>query len=109
MSTARFGLTLGDSLSDHDKAVIDAVLAALELHDHRGGERLLDPSGPLVGVLSDTGGALAAGVTYFYRLSYIDRFGLETAGSAEISLTTIAGLSSPSSPLLTPVPGGTLA
>lgn len=109
MSTARFGLTLGGALSDADKSVLDAVLAAAEVHTHTGGDRLADPSAPPTGVLSDTGGALAAGTTYFYRLAYVDRYGLETAASGEVSLTTTASLTAPSAPVVDTVDGGTLA
>lgn len=97
-STARFGLTLGANLSDHDKALIDSVLSALELHDHKGGTRLDDPSGPPAGVLSTTGGHLPAGQTFYYRLSYIDQFGLETAASEEVSFTTPTPLDAPAVP-----------
>ncbi len=108
-TTGRFNLTLGDALTDHDKAVIDAVLAAFETHQHKGGDRLPDPTGPLAGVLATTGGALAAGTSFFYRVSYLDRFGLETAASAEVIFTTPGGLVAPDAPALAVVAGGNLA
>ena len=109
MSTNRFALTTGDQLTDGDKALVDSVLAAYELHDHQGGVRLSDPSGPPVGVLDTTTGALAAGTTFFYRVSYVDQYGLETAGSPEVSFTTPSGLTPPASPDAVTSPGGLLA
>lgn len=108
MATARFGLTLGDVLSTHDKQVIDTVLAALETHDHKGGSRVLDPTAAPTGVLSLVDGRLAAGVTYYYRHSYVDRYGLETAASAEVAFTTPGPISAPAQPTVSTLGGGTL-
>lgn len=108
MSTARFALTLGDSLSDHDKQVIDLVLAALETHDHTGGERVADPTGPPTGTLDTTGGNLTAGTTFFYRHAYVDKYGLETAASEEVAFTTPGPIAAPSSPDVQTLSGGTL-
>lgn len=107
-STSRFGLTLGDILSDHDKSLLDAVLAAFELHDHTGGNQLADPTGPPTGTLSSTGGSLPAGVTYYYRLAYIDRYGLETAASNEVAFTTASPVPAPAVPTLVTSAGGSL-
>ena len=107
-TTARFGLTLGDNLSDHDKTVIDVVLAALETHDHKGGNRVVDPTTAPTAVLSSTGGTLAAGQGYHYVASFLDRFGLETAQSSELVVTTPQALEAPPIPILTTVIGGTL-
>jgi len=100
-STSRFSLTLGGNLSDHDKQLIDRVLAALELHDHSGGTKLADPSTTPTGVLSTSGGHLPAGTTYYYRVSYIDQFGLETAATEEIAFTTPLPLDVPATPTVT--------
>lgn len=110
-STSRFGLTLGDNLSDHDKTLVDSVLAAFELHDHSGGTQLPDPSGPATGVMYLNGGSLPAGVTYYYRVAYVDRYGLETAASAEVSFTTPQPVANPGVPAVTTATGtaGTLS
>lgn len=107
-ATARFGLTLNDALSDHDKVVTDTLLAAYEVHDHKGGERLADPTEVPVGILAPTGGKLQAGQTFYYVASFIDKYGLETAGSAEFSVTTALAMAPPNSPVLTTTTGGTL-
>jgi hypothetical protein len=107
--TSRFGLTLGSALTDHDKALIDAVLSAIELHDHTGGTRLSDPSGPPVGVMETTGGSLPAGATYYYRLSYVDKFGLETAATVEAAFTTPGPAAVPSTPTAAVIDGGLLS
>lgn len=107
-ATVRFGLTLDDELSDNDKRVVDAVLASLEIHDHEGGERLDDPGAAPDLVLDATSGSLLGGTTYYYRIAYRDRFGLETAASAESSITTPAQVDSPAAPAVETVAGGAL-
>jgi hypothetical protein len=107
--TSRFGLTLGGALTDHDKSLIDAVLAAIELHNHTGGTRLADPTGPPVGVMDVSGGSLPAGATYYYRLSYVDQFGLETAASTEAAFTTPSPAAVPANPTVTVIDGGLLS
>lgn len=107
-ATVRFGLTLDDQLTDHDKRVIDAVLASLEIHDHKGGTRLGDPTAEPTLELDTTTGSLRGGTTYYYRLAYRDRFGLETAASAESSITTPAQVDVPAAPAVETVAGGAL-
>lgn len=108
--TVRFGLTLGSNLTDHDKQVIDAILAAYEVHDHRNGanSRLTDPTAVPTATLDSTQGALLGGTTYYYRVAYRDQFGLETAASGEVSVTTPSAIAPPSAPAVTTVTGGTL-
>lgn len=108
-ATVRFGLTLDDELTDHDKRVIDAVLAALEIHDHSGGTRLTDPTAAPDLTLDTTAGSLLGGTTYYYRLAYRDRAGLETAASAESSITTPTQVDVPSAPAVESIAGGTLS
>lgn len=118
--TQRFGLNhyggaVPGSLSDdggkftgRDRQLIDRLLAAFEVHNHQGGERLADPvSAPAV-TLDPNGGALPAGTTFFYRVSYVDQYGLETAAGPEVSETTPAALEAPPTPAVTAVSGGVL-
>lgn len=93
MPTRRFGLS--DTV---DNAVIDAVLAALETHEHTGGERLADPIEAPSGVLSRIGGLLPGSSTFYYRYSLLDRFGFETAASQEFAVSTPKILEAPSAP-----------
>lgn len=119
--TERFGLSrvggaAGGSLTgdgfkytDQDRRTIDRILNAFETHSHTGGDRLADPAAAPGLVLDSTNGTLAGGITYYYRISYIDRFGLETAASPEVAVATPGQVSSPSRPtLVAQSTGGTL-
>jgi hypothetical protein len=110
--TTRFGLTrfggpLGGSITDEggrfaavDPQTVDRLLAAFESHVHAGGARLLDPTGPATLALITDSGTLAASTTYYYRVAYRDQFGLETAASDEVALTTPGPVLPPSPPAL---------
>jgi len=75
---------------DGDRLTLDALLRALEYHTHDASPRLADPPEDTVPVLtaSSTGGQLAAGRTYYYSVSLLDRWGLETAVSSEGEVVT---------------------
>lgn len=103
MATSRFGLT-----STLDNTVVDAVLAALEVHDHTGGSRLGDPVGTASATLITTRGALPGSSTYVYRYALIDQYGFETAASPEITQSTPAILTPPGLPAVTSADGGLL-
>jgi hypothetical protein len=103
----RFALTR-EGLKPRDIDLVDVILASYEAHGHVGGTRLRDPANPPTGVVATTGGQLAAGTTYFYRESWTDQFGLETAASPEFNFTTPAPVPVPSPPTLSAVTGGTL-
>lgn len=118
--TQRFGLnhfggTTPGSLSDdagkftgRDRQLIDRLLGAFEVHTHQGGGKLEDPVESPTVALATSGGALPAGTTFYYRVSYVDQYGLETAAGPEISVTTPSGLSAPPTPAVTAIAGGVL-
>jgi hypothetical protein len=102
--TARFGLEKfggpyggaitdsGGKYSTGDRDVIDRLLSAFESHDHSADPAtaapLEDPSDSPTATVATTGGGLAGGTTYYYKVSYLDQFGLETAASDEVAATT---------------------
>lgn len=103
--TEHYGLTRvgrGETLSkngyaalDLDRIALDQLLWALTNHSHGGGDRL---SGPTLGPVltpEDSGGTLPADTTFYYRFAWCDQFGLETAASPEVAVTTPAGLPNP--------------
>lgn len=112
MATRRFALQqfggpFGGSINDFgakystsDRAVIDAVLAAFETHTHPGGTRVADPLAAPAAVLSTIGGQLASNQTLYYTVSFLDRFGLETAASTEVTVATPAPVLAPNLPVL---------
>lgn len=111
MSTQRFGfendgLTVG-KFATVDRDLLDRLLAYLEIHDHSGGATpvpLADPDGAPTVSLDDTDGALADGQTLYYKVSYLDAFGLETAASDEVEIELPAAPISDEPPIPT---GGT--
>ena len=118
--TTRFGLQFfggsrggaitddGSQFSLADRITLDTILAAYETHSHKGGVLCPNPTEPaLVSVLT-TGGQLRPGTTFYYRTSFVDAYGLESAAGPEASLTTAAVLTPPSQPLLNSQAGGIL-
>lgn len=116
--TPNFGLSrvgAGETLSkdgykplDADRITLDAILHALELHTHDGTARLADPPDgvePDVTV-STVGGQLPADTTFYYAVSLLDRWGLETAVSTEAEVTTPSGLTVDGAPGVTAATDG---
>lgn len=118
--TSRFGLHkygggLGGSITDDGQAftardpdIHDAILAAFENHIHDGGARLGDPDEAPSLALATTGGTLAANTTYYYVVSFIDQFGLETVCSSEVFASTPGTVDKPGAPVVVTAAGGTL-
>lgn len=78
----------GWAFGDADRVKQDNVLWALANHEHTGEPALGDPTdAPALAALT-TGGHLAPGTTYYYRISFLDKWMLETAASPEASITT---------------------
>lgn len=107
-TTDHFGFTRigpGDAISkdgyafgDSDRVTLDNLMHALALHTHSGEPALGDPTDPPTFVPHATGGHLSAATEYFYRVSFIDRFGLETVASPEDSVSTPDPIAPPSAP-----------
>lgn len=120
-TTQRFGLkrvggAAGGALSDDgaqfsnaDRVAIDKILAAYEAHDHSGGTRLGNPTAAPTVELMTSGGILPPGRTFYYRVSYVDKYGLESRASNEVAISTPDPVARPGAPVLTPGTGGTLA
>lgn len=118
--TSRFGLSrvggdAGGSLTadgfkytDRDRQVIDRVLSAFETHDHSGGDQLADPTEAPALALDTAQGALAGGRTFYYRVSFVDQYGLESAASPEVAVATPSQVEAPGRPILASTTGGTL-
>jgi hypothetical protein len=111
--TAHFGLTRigdgeadsknGNSFKDLDRIKLDDLIYAALSHRHDGSPALGDPTdGPGLTVVG-SGGALPAATTVYYRTSFVDQWGLETAASPEVSITTPDPLAAPDAP------GGTVS
>lgn len=108
--TEHFGLTRigqgenwaknGFAFSDLDRMTLDQLLHALANHDHSGTERLAGPE--IVPSLTpqSTGGTLPSDTTFYYRIAYCDRWGLETEASDEVAVTTAPGIVAPAAPTL---------
>ncbi len=94
-----------------DRDVLDKLLFALFNRQFDGAPALGDPTDPPTLVLNESGGAMPAGTTFFYRASFIDEYGLETAASDEIEITTTDTIAEPTAPAVTAVVdnNGTLA
>lgn len=120
MTTRRFGLnTYGSAsgrpsddaykYSDEDRHTIDGLLHALEDHSHSQIIRDPDPVDAALTALG-TGGNLVGGQTLYYAYTYVNKYGLESAPSPTVSVTTPAQLSRPTPPGVEVADtGGTLA
>src|SRR3954454_20664252 len=85
----------GNAALDLDRITLDDLLWALAQHSHDGTDALADPDGPPSLVSTGSGGALPPDPTYYYRVSYVDRWGLETGASDEATITTGASIDPP--------------
>lgn len=88
----------GWAFSDADRVRFDDLLYALANHAHTGDPALGDPTDPPTFSAVSTGGHLPAATTFYYRCSFIDRYGLETAASPEDSVTTPNPIGPPAAP-----------
>ena len=109
--TTNYGLTRlepGESLAANGYAflsgnidTIDRVLALGRVHSHTGASAsITDPVTAPSLVLDSTSGDIPAGTTVYYRYTYVDEFGAETAGSPEAYVTTPSPISLPTGPVL---------
>lgn len=118
--TAHFGFTRvangeplsknGWSFTDLDVTKLDQLLYAAFTHSHDGGLALGNPSDLPTLAAVPTGGSLPAATSYFYRVSFIDEHGLETAASDEATVNTPDPISPPTAPSASvETTGGTVA
>lgn len=77
---------------------VDAILYGLVSHTHDGAAALQNPTGTLSLTTAATGGYLPAATTYYIGITYVDDLLRETAISTLVSVTTGAGITTPSTP-----------
>lgn len=116
--TPNFGFTRvrrGESLAkngfaalDSDRVTLDAILFALASHEHDDGSALTGPTGPPTLTVNEGGGNLPPGTNFFYRVSHIDRWGLETEAGPEAQAVSPSSLDRPSGVVLDVLSGGNL-
>lgn len=88
----------GYAFGDGDQLVKDRLFKALEMHSHDGDLALTNPTvAPGLTPVSSSG-SLPAATIFYYKASFIDKYGLETAASPEATVTTQAQMSAPSPP-----------
>lgn len=104
----------GYKFSLKDRELMDAILFTLSNHDHRqvgtvGGLAAPDPTSYPTLATSPSGGLLPAGITYYYKFSYLDVNGNETAASVASTVSTPSAIPAPVvQTLATATTGGTL-
>lgn len=117
--TTHFGFTRvgsGENISkksyaatDLDKVVLDNLMYAALTHTHSGSPALGDPTDAPTMTIFHTDGALPSSTTLYYRVSFLDVYGLETAGSPEGSVQTPDPIDTPDAPVVNATSaGGTL-
>ena len=106
-----FGAGVPGSITDEggkyslgDRLLLSHILKALEGHNHKGGAKLADPTGPAALALDTVSGQLPGGLNVYYRVSYVDQFHLETAASDEAVQVMPTPLSVPVFPILSGAP-----
>ncbi len=115
--TEHFGLTRlapGESLSANGYAfiggnidTIDRVLVLARDHNHTGAAAAVtDPDTAPSLVLDSVSGNIPSGTTVYYRYTYVDEFGAETAGSPDASVTTPSPIAEPTGPALSSITTG---
>lgn len=91
----------GWAFSDSDRVKLDKLFYAALNHTHSGDPALGDPTdAPALSALP-TGGVLPAATTYYYRVSFVDQWGLETQAGPEASVTTANPIAPPTAPAVT--------
>lgn len=106
----------GHKFTLKDRDLIDSLLFALTSHNHSSGSATSRLPGPGDGAavyleleVDTTGGTLLAGRDYYYKFSYVDEQGNETAASPSTVASTPLPITSPESQSLsTSSTGGTL-
>lgn len=101
----------GYKFTDADRQLIDRLLyMGAEGHHHTGAAALVaDPSVAPGVTLSETGGTIPAGTRVYYKYTWVDVNGFESAASPEGYVDTPTQVLEPSSPtLLVQSTGGTL-
>lgn len=94
---------------DLDRLTLDYLLKAMVDHEHSAEGRLADPTNAPTAAAQTILGTLPAGQTFYYKISYLDEHGLETAASPETSATTAAPIAAPNAPsAFVETSGGTL-
>lgn len=95
---------------DQDRVMLDALLHALATHTHSGSTALDGPTDAPTLTVDSSGGSLPPATDFYYRVSYVDARGLETAAGPEATVTTPDPADDPSAaPALSPGSSGTLA
>lgn len=94
--------TNGYKFTEADREQMDRLIwLGAEGHHHTGEDSIV--VGPSVApslALSLTGGTIPAGSTVYYKYTYVDENGNETAGSPESSVETPAAVAEPGTPTL---------
>jgi hypothetical protein len=88
----------GWSFTSEDRVTIDKLFHAMLNHTHTGDPALGNPTNPPTMTALPTGGTLPAATTFYYRASFVDQWGLETAASPEASVTTPNPVGPPTAP-----------
>lgn len=101
----------GYKYTNADRELIDLLLyLGAEGHRHDGGTADTDdPDVAPTLTLQTTGGTIPAGTRVFYKYTFVDESGLETAASPEAEVDTPAAVAAPGAPSLSvSLTGGTL-
>lgn len=101
MPSTNFGFSTEDNAQHFDRDIesFDALFWTLFNHDHevmtQAESTLIGPSFRPQLTLLTTDGAIPAGTTFYYRLSYVDVYGNETEAGIQNSIDTPAALAPP--------------
>lgn len=98
-----------DKYTGEDRLVIDRLLSVFEQHTHRVPSRIGEPTEvPDAELNTSVQGALEAGATYYYVVSFVNADGLETVCGPEASVDMPDELDAPEAPQGSTTTGGNL-
>ena len=90
----------GLKYTGYDRLLLDQLLSQIERHDHRKHPRAEAAIPAPSATLSNVGGSLEGGYTYYYKVSVVDQWGVESVASDQVEVEIPDLLEIPEAPFI---------